>query len=71
MISATLFILGIALLVVGQAIALAIGTDRQQPMSYYIRKIFATRYIGFPIAIIIYLWLGWHFLIDRTGGLPF
>lgn len=66
-----MYVVGIVLLVVGEAIALAKTTDKQEPLTHYLRAIFHFGPITFLIGTLIWVWVGLHLLYVRDGYFPF
>lgn len=66
-----MYIVGVVLLAVGEGIALARGTDREEPLTHYIRGLRRFKPAGFLALLVVWVWLGYHFLIDFDGSLPF
>ncbi len=63
MLTFIMFVIGAALLAVGEAISLAKNTDAELPITYYVREFFKKPGpIGFFLALGLWLWLGCHFL---------
>lgn len=71
MITLIMYVIGALLLSIGEAIALSRNTDRELPITAYIRGLLKLGPIGFLLLLVVWIWLGYHFLIDRTGSLPF
>lgn len=64
MITLALYVLGVLLLATGQAIALARKTDGERPITHYVRMLLRLGPLGFFVLLCVWLWLGWHYLVD-------
>lgn len=71
MITRRMYVAGALLLAVGEAIALAKITPGEEPITFYVRGLLRFGPAGFLFLLLVWLWLGWHFLIDRDGTRPF
>jgi hypothetical protein len=66
-----IYIVGGLLLALAQTYALSNRTDSEQPLTYYIRRFFYSfGALGMFALLVIWLWLGCHFILDTTGSLP-
>ena len=54
---------------VAEALALRNPEDGEQPLTYYAHRITQSKLVR-VLGVAAWLWLGYHFFIDRTGGLP-
>lgn len=71
MLTLIMYIFGALLLAVGEAIALSKNTDKELPITDYVRGLLKLGPVGFLMLLGVWIWLGLHFLVDVDGTLPF